>query len=88
MSYDVCDDYGVWVVVPKPLGRWVNQDDAQDECNKRNFDAGIAAEDGELKNEVSKEDESKFTTVHLVHPECTCSKMSKGGLDRKLNDLN
>lgn len=70
--YDVVDDYGVWIVTQKWNGRWVSEEQAQDECNRRNFAAGISDEDGELKTSLSEKEEDVFAEVHYKHPECTC----------------
>ena len=88
-DWDCCDDYGVWVVVLKKLGgRWESEEDAQEECNRRNFAAGISNEEGELKAEITQDDEAKFQQVHYLHAECTCFKGSKGTVDRQVNGLN
>lgn len=74
--FDICDDYGVWVITTEPkVGmtcRWLTEEDAQAECNRRNFAAGIADENGDLKSLIDVDDEEKFQTVHYAHPECTC----------------
>jgi hypothetical protein len=76
--YDVCDDYGVWVVAyPVPNGRWESQDEAQDECNRRNYMGGMSDILGELKETITEEDALNFEANHRTHPECTCNAASK-----------
>jgi hypothetical protein len=74
-SYGICDDYGVWVVsAGHDGGPYETMDDAQAECNRRNHEAGIANEDGELKATLSAVDVELWRSKHASLPDCTCSK--------------
>jgi hypothetical protein len=77
MKYDVKDDLGVFVVVPKYDGRWAVMADAQDECDDRNFKSGVTDEQGVLLEHATKAEDKKFEAFHLTHSECTCEKRSK-----------
>lgn len=82
MRYDLCDDYGVWVVSLREQndGHWPDEYSAQEECNMRNFAAGIAKENGELLFEPDTDDpDLQFIEHHLSHPDCTCRSKTLAG---------
>jgi hypothetical protein len=70
MSYGICDDLGVWLVVPD--GPFATQDLAQAECDKRNFEDGCANEEGELLQEIPLAQWNTYYVKHRSRPDCTC----------------
>ena len=79
VSYDICDDFGVWIVVPRlaKLGRWQSEQDAQAECDRRNFQDGIADESGRL---LQLFNQVQWWAKHSLRPDCTCKRvMGIGG---------
>jgi hypothetical protein len=86
--YGLCDDYGVWVVTSSDLGPYLTEEQAQDECNRRNHQEGNADKDGNLKSVVSQADEKLWQRYHLTRKDCTCHKGSAHTVTKQLNDLN
>jgi len=82
MLYDVCDDYGIWVVTEGV--RYLTEEAAQDECNRRNHKEGSADVNGELKSVMTEADEDLWRKYHLTHSDCTCQKKSVGQVNREL----
>jgi hypothetical protein len=68
-TFEICDDYGVWVVVPCAGGRWATEQLAKAECNRRNFEDGCADKKGELLHLYNQLD---WWERHSKRPDCTC----------------
>jgi hypothetical protein len=76
-SFEICDDYGVWIVVPCASGRYATEQAAQAECNRRNFEDGLADENGKLLHLYNQ---INWWAKHSIRPDCTCrTTMAKGG---------
>ncbi len=84
--FDLCDDFGVWIVVPKKDGRWATEHMAQQAAGGRNFEHGVAHASGELKEVITPKDDQLFQRLHLTHPECTCSKETKATVAARIEN--
>jgi hypothetical protein len=83
-AFDLSDDFGVWVVIPKRGGRFSRSLDADREAAVRNFEGGVTDAQGRLLAAPTRTQLEAFERIHLRHPDCTCAKFSKHTLDRAL----
>lgn len=72
--YSICDDVGVWVVVPRVNGKFNSEAEAQDECDRRNIEDGSADESGELYGDWPMNKVAQWERVHGARADCTCGR--------------
>lgn len=81
--FDLKDDSGLWIVVPRSTGRWIDKREAEMEAASRNYESGVTHASGELVATPTEAQDKMFLLKHLRHPECTCAKDTVGSLNAK-----
>jgi hypothetical protein len=70
--YGIRDDLGIWVVAPGH-GSFETRELAQEECNRRNAEDGIADATGKLLTILPRPDWKAYYARHRARVDCTCA---------------